>query len=283
MSLIRYPGSKEKLASIIIKEKFPIEASAPLWMNSNQMEYREPFFGAGAVGFRVLEYLPPGCRAWINDLDYGLVCLWNSVKSKTEHLKLCRMVDTFIPSVDCYHKFKEKDGQRDLDPAMVGFRKLALHQMSYSGLGFKSGGPLGGKKQNNELYSIDCRWRPENLVSDIIRLHKLLSRTQIKITCKDFSALIDDNPQVFLYLDPPYYDKGEELYKFSMSDDDHTRLADALKHGGNSWVLSYDNHPFIRDLYQEWAYVYELNVHYSIATGQNRKNKEVLISNQVMN
>lgn len=283
MSLIRYPGSKEKLASIIVKEKFPIEASAPLWMNSNQMEYREPFFGAGAVGFRVLENLPPSCSAWINDIDYGLVCLWNSIKSRTEHLKLCDMVDTFTPSVDCYHRFKEEDGQKDLDPIMVGFRKLALHQMSYSGLGYKSGGPLGGKGQANSLYSISCRWRPENLIADIIRLHKLLSRSQIKITCKDFSILIDDDPKAFLYLDPPYYDKGGELYKFSMSDADHARLATVLRYGKNSWVLSYDNHPFIRDLYQEWAYIYELNVHYSIATGQNRKNKEVLISNQVMN
>ena len=30
------------------------------------------------------------------------------------------------------------------------FKKLAIHQISYSGLGTKSGGPLGGEKQQSK-------------------------------------------------------------------------------------------------------------------------------------
>jgi len=46
----------------------------------------------------------------------------------------------------------------------VGFKKLAIHQISYSGLGTKSGGPLGGKSQES-IYKIDCRWSPKHIVN----------------------------------------------------------------------------------------------------------------------
>lgn len=88
----------------------------------------------------------------------------------------------------------------------------------------------------------------------------------------------------FIYLDPPYYDKGPELYKFSMSHDDHVRLANALRNCKASWVLSYDDTKVIRELYS-WAKFIELrafeNMKYTIATqvgGQRPKNKEVAIT-----
>ena len=42
----------------------------------------------------------------------------------------------------------------------IGFKKLAIHQISYSGLGTMSGGPLGGAGQKSQ-YKIDCRWSPD--------------------------------------------------------------------------------------------------------------------------
>jgi len=276
MTLIRYPGSKEKLAKQIIA-RFPIEMSLPLWMDHNGWEYREPFFGAGAIGFNVLGVLPPSCKAWINDKDFGLVCLWKAIQNAPKELK--DRIEGFEPSIEQFYQFKEEDGRADIDPVETGFRKLALHQMSYSGLGYMSGGPLGGRAQASE-YSIDCRWIKENLMYKAQNLHELMSHIKLKITCGDFAALIDDNPNVFLYLDPPYYEKGNDLYRYSMSEDDHVRLAGLLKTTPNKWVLSYDDHPKIRELYN-WADFALLEIIYttSMARESRRpKNREVLIT-----
>lgn len=276
MTLIRYPGSKERLAEQIIT-RFPIEMSLPLWMDHNRWEYREPFFGAGAIGFNILEVLPPSCGAWINDKDFGLICLWNAVRNAPEELK--DKIERFEPSIEHFYRFKEEDGKKDVDPVEIGFRKLALHQMSYSGLGYMSGGPLGGREQTSK-YSIDCRWVKENLMYKVRNLHELISRIKLKITCGDFANLIDDNPDVFLYLDPPYYGKGNDLYRYSMSEDDHVRLADLLKETPNKWVLSYDDHPRIRKLY-DWADFASLEIIYTTSTAKESrrpKNREILIT-----
>jgi len=276
MTLIRYPGSKERLANQIIKH-FPLEMSLPLWMDHNGWEYREPFFGAGAIGFNILEVLPPSCRAWINDKDLGLICLWNAVQNASEELK--DKIEQFEPTIERFYQFKEEDGRADIDPVETGFRKLALHQMSYSGLGYMSGGPLGGKEQTSE-YPIDCRWVKENLMYKVQSLHELMSRIKLKITCNDFAELIDDNPNVFLYLDPPYYEKGDDLYKYSMSDNDHVRLSNLLKTTPNKWILSYDDHPRIRELY-DWAEFTLLEIVYTTSRARESrrpKNEEVLIA-----
>jgi len=90
MALIRYPGSKEKLAKQILPF-FPQELFMPLW--ASDWEYREPFFGAGAIGFRILQTLPPKTRIWLNDIDFWLVCLWQSVWHAPDELK--EMIERF--------------------------------------------------------------------------------------------------------------------------------------------------------------------------------------------
>lgn len=277
MALIRYPGSKEKLAKKIISH-FPWEMSFPLWMDHNRWEYREPFFGAGAVGLKILRMLPPSCNAWINDKDYALVCLWQAVLNDIDNL--IEKIARHEPSVDKFYQYKKEDGQSNIDPLELGFRKLVLHQTSFSGLGYKSGGPLGGRNQNNPLYTVGCRWSKANLIHNAVQAHKILAGVaNLKITCKDFAELIDDRQEVFLYLDPPYFEKGEELYKYDMSNDDHKRLCRLLRSTPNKWILSYDDHFIIRKFYSSWTEIYELETTYSTAEqrGSRPKNKEILI------
>lgn len=274
MALIRYPGSKEKLAERICA-RFPPEVDLPLFMGIHDWQYREPFFGAGAVGFRILAKAQGRLSPWINDIDYGLKCLWGSVKLASG--EICERIRHFEPSVEKYQQYKTEDGRDDLDPVEIGFRKLALHQMSYSGLGFMSGGPIGGKSQSNDKYRIDCRWNPEYLIGNVVDLHNALQG--VRITSQDFSGMIDDDPKVFLYLDPPYFKKGDELYRHSFSLQDHERLCALLKNTRSKWMLSYDDAPEIRQMYN-WAIFEELITTYTIGpslTGVRPKNHEVLI------
>ena len=74
-----------------------------------------------------------------------------------------------------------------------------------------------------------------------------------RTTCGDFEALINDqNKRACLFLDPPYWDL--KWYDYDFSHADHRRLARLLKQTDHAWLLTYRDHPAVRQLY-EWAHL----------------------------
>ena len=278
MGFFRYPGGKRKLSKLILpKIKSAFEN------DSNLVEYREPFFGGGSIGLEVLNFNVKSF--WFNDYDYGIHCLWHSVINYPDELKT--LVLEFKPSVALFYKIKEELSNNNLsslsekDKILFGFYKLAIHQISYSGLGVKSGGPLGGKKQKSK-YNISCRWSPQYISKKIDFYNKSFNINNIKnftCSCFDFSNLIiDNNSNSFLYLDPPYFVKGNELYQFSFSTEDHLRLRNFLSQTKHKWLLSYDLCDEVINLYKNISNIERVSgVNYSINT--SRKKFELLISN----
>lgn len=278
MALIRYPGSKEKLADQIFSY-FPDQVRFHLWASSAKWEYREPFFGSGAIGFRVLDRLSPESPIWINDIDKGIVSLWQSVHKQPQ--KLLDRIARFKPSAEAFYEFKSNDGSDMTLTLETGFRKLALHQMSVSGFGAMSGGPLGGRNQENAKYPVDCRWNPERLRRHVVKCHKAMRRfPNFRISHGDFSELIDNAPdKCCVYLDPPYVEKGKQLYKYNLEHDGHLRLRECLAQCGAWWVLSYDDHHSVRELYGDCD-IKPLEVTYTNAvckTVKRPKNGEIVI------
>lgn len=278
-SFIRYPGSKSKIVDTI-RRHFPDSIEMDLWKSKAPDIYCEPFVGAGAAVISMMPTLPKNMELRLNDKDYWLVCMWVSVRDTPK--ELCEMITRFKPTGSAFYEFKEQDGDWSIDPIEAGFRKLALHQISFSGLGAMAGGPLGGKAQNNSKYNPECRWRPERLKRDVVALHHTMARFRhVEISCKDFDVVLGKlPPRSFVYLDPPYYEKGPILYKHSMDDADHARLARTLHASKWPWVLSYDDHPRIRELYQ-WAEFSDVNLTYTMATSKTDrrpKNREVIIT-----
>lgn len=261
-SFFRYPGGKSKLSNFILKH-------LDVYYKNNDLEYREPFFGGGSIGLKFISSNPQWKKIWINDKDVGISDLWTSVIQYPQELKY--LVKNFSPSVELFGIYKKEllehnDTYIEKDKIVQrGFKKLALHQISYSGLGTKSGGPLGGKEQKSK-YKIDCRWSPDYICKKIDKLHTLFSKLEIKnnkCTSLDFEELIKCPGNCFLYLDPPYYIKGNELYQNGFTKDDHNRLADLLKSTEHPWILSYDDCEEIRSLYN-WAKIKSTAVNYTI-------------------
>jgi DNA adenine methylase len=266
VGFIRYPGGKTKLRSKIA------------WRLAEQagrdgLQYREPFFGGGGVGLTLLPYRQHVRDFWINDADVGVACLWTAVIRHPEDFK--KRVLNFAPSVGAFHELREEllsiSGmpERSDEVVDIGFKKLAIHQTSYSGLGTKSGGPLGGRKQTSKC-KIDSRWSSEHICKEVDKIHRRFAGREIRgggCTNLDFSELIEDTScPALLYLDPPYYVKGNGLYQHGFTRDDHERLASALQKTKHAWVLSYDDTPEIRELYG-WATIDQAKVSYTIATG----------------
>lgn len=264
MGFFRYPGGKSKLHKDIIKKL----------QGNFKLQYREPFFGGGAIGLKLLPFVE---NIWINDKDIGIFCIWQSVINYPNDIKT--RILNFKPTVSDFHEMKHELLNTLITPTNkneiidIGFKKLTIHQISYSGLGTKSGGPLGGESQESK-YKIDCRWSPFYICKKIDKLHNQLKTKKIQCTCLDFSDLIEDvSFDSLLYLDPPYYMKGNELYQYGFLPDDHIRLANALKTTKHSWILSYDDCSEIRDLYH-WARIESLSVNYSITALKNKKTGE---------
>ena len=62
--------------------------------------------------------------------------------------------------------------------------------------------------------------------------------------------------QLLINFDPPYVKKGQELYLNHFSLEDHTRLYQRIEQSSHHWIVTYDYHDFIVDLYS--AYKHEL-------------------------
>ena len=97
---------------------------------------------------------------------------------------------------------------------------------------------------------------------------------------KDFEDLIRvyDRKNALFYLDPPY--KGTERYynaKFSM--EDHLRLKKVLHGLQGKFILSYNNDPFIHDLYKEFQ-IREVDRRNSLpASSNDEPYRELIITN----
>lgn len=276
LGLIRYPGGKSKLlGEITTRLGRMCRRLGP------EAEYREPFFGAGAVGLAFLRRNRRIRSAWVNDRDPAMSALWDSVIHDGDSLNV--MVEAFPEAVrlleDCdyFRAFRgrlrsiaEPSNLRRFPPAAVGLMKLAIHQISFSGLGTCAGGPMGERLS---------RYDAKRLVSRITACREVLDPLRLRegtCTCLDFERLFGPGEAMF-YLDPPYYQAGPALYQFAFSPADHQRLARLLRHESRPWLLSYDDHPAILDLYRNWSRIERVEVGYSI-NGPAKKT-ELLISN----
>lgn len=82
-----------------------------------------------------------------------------------------------------------------------------------------------------------------------------------------------------IYLDPPYYVKGRELYVNFFKDVDHIALSQAVQQRDNlNWVITYDNHSFIHNLY---ANAKSLSYALSYSAGVNKQGTELLFVNKI--
>ena len=269
--MFRYPGGKSKLSDIIISK---IRQEIGFFDNKKDT-YIEPFFGGGSIGLKVLKE-NTFKKICINDMDIGIASLWTSIIKYPIELKA--RIKSFKPSTRSFYELKDELtnlSAMDYKEEFVvdrGLKKIAIHQISYSGLGTMSGGPLGGKNQKSE-YKVDCRWSPDFICKNVDKTHALFNKVEIDggvCHCKDFEEILKNSKKNYLYyLDPPYYVMGGSLYQCSFNESDHNRLAKILSHINGSWILSYDDCKEIRKLYGDFC-IEKVGVNYTIANSNEK-------------
>lgn len=246
---LRYPGGKRKLANFI-----------DLLITSNNLkgcDYAEPFTGGAGLA---IELLRRGVvrHVYLNDIDPNVYMFWDSVLNRTEDL--CKLIqDTPVTMSEWY---RQKELLSSNDPLIHGFATFFLNRTNRSGIIW--GGVIGGKSQTGK-WKIDCRFNKSDLIGKIMSIGS--AREFISFNNEDAEDFIEKihekfNKNSLIYLDPPYYVKGVGLYENHYKHEDHKKLALRVLDLSTPWVVSYDNHPNIRDMYPVEQKI-EYSIHYS--------------------
>ena len=278
----RYPGGKRKICDEI-RSWFP-PAVVCDYMRGEVSTYCEPFIGSGAMFACLLPHLHRGTTAVLCDTHPGVCAYWRCVADKKKCDELGKRINELRePTPEMFYRLKELDSVYDGDDVDAAFRKMVLHFISYSGVGAKAGGPIGGREQSGK-FNVTCRWNPERNLRNLLSLSYYATHLKaVEVVTGDFAEALARVPaDGFAYLDPPYYLKGGELYVHNMPPEDHTRLAKLLSEAAYDWVLSYDDHVAVRELYTGWAGIHEFEMTATIDTKKGaksrRKNSELVIT-----
>jgi len=261
-SPLRYPGGKSRAVKRIL-------AVIP----DSFKEYREPMVGGGGV-FLALKQKFPDREFSINDINTELYLFWEYCKENGAELiqEINKIKKRYSEGKDLYSFLTKEDKNRSDFQRAVRF--FILNRITFSGL-IESGG-----------YS-DESFRKRFTNSSIFRLSRILGLLKnVSITNDDYEKMIrKKGKDVFIFLDPPYYSSRESklygkngnLHKAF----DHERFASLMKKCQHKWLITYDDAPEIRKLFN-FAHVHPWKLQYGMNNYKQKfaaKGKELFISN----
>ena len=264
-SPLRYPGGKGKLASfmeLIIQKVGCINGT-----------YIEPFAGGAGIAINLLLNNVVS-RIIINDLDKGIYSFWKAILTEPQ-----RFISDIYSIPLNMEEWKKKKKiymcESERYSYNLGFATFYLNRTNRSGI--IKGGVIGGRKQDGN-WKMDVRFNRQNLAA---RIQTIASqKNRIRIYNQDIDAFITrympkyiDN--ALIYFDPPYYEKGRELYMNFFRYEDHARIMAKIRQLENvKWIITYDYKPEILALYHD----YECKrIKWSYSAAQKRSVDEIMI------
>ncbi len=270
-SPLRYPGGKSRALKHILP-LIPVNIS----------EFREPFVGGGSVFLAIRSIFQNRIHTyWINELNYELYCFWKQVRDNVPDL-VSTLTDTRANTADGRALFKELTKTKELlsqnrtllSEFERAVRFFVLNRITFSGV-VDSGGysPAAYEK----------RWT----ASSITRIEQVAPYlADVKITCGDYAELLfQKGEDVFIFLDPPYWKAtASKLYGVKgtlHTSFDHEQFAENMKRCPHKWLITYDDSPIIRELFnfaeiRQWSLQYGMN---NYRQKRAAKGNEVFIKN----
>ena len=237
---LRYPGGKARLGPFFGE-----------LVSANGLQdgtYIEPYAGGAGVAIYLLldEFVG---SVHINDIDEAVYSFWRAILDNTE--EFCALVKKIPITTQEWNRQKAIVSTPVKSAGMLakGFAMFYLNRTNRSGI--LNAGMIGGRKQAGE-WRIDARFNRDELIKRIRKISRYRSR--INVSNEDalfFLRRITPTLQAnsLLYLDPPYYVKGQHLYANFYRREDHKDIAQFISKVNLPWVLSYDDHSAIRSFY----------------------------------
>lgn len=213
--------------------------------------YAEPCFGAGSIFFRI----PVGTyeREAVNDLDDSLVTFFKVLRDHpAELVRLCEATPyartEFIAALE-----------RSPDPLEEARRVWVRGRQGFSGKA-KTAGDWGRNPGDKDGRG-GAPWLPGRAVSKGDSLPDYARRLRnVAIDCIDATEFVTKwgRENTMLYADPPYVPESRSGrdYEHEMTQDDHRRLASALRsvveRGGHVAISGYPSRLYDEELFPDW-------------------------------
>lgn len=248
---------------------------------STYNKYYEPFLGGGAV---LLDLCPK--EAVVNDINPELINMYLQVRDNVEE------VIAHLADIDSFHEHSGNDpkeiyydvreafnNRRGSNTPVQAARFIYLNKHCFNGLyRVNSKGefnvPFNGKLTGGSFHAEHLREVSKQLRG-------------VEFRCGDFEQSVKSiAPKDFIFIDSPYVPLTPTSFvdytKEGFSYEDHVRLSDFYKelsdYGVYCMLTNHDTE-LIRDLYSGFNFT-EVDVRRSInRNGDNRKGKEVIITN----
>ena len=275
-SPFRYPGGKTQLYDFV---------AALIQVNQPVQTYIEPFAGGAGIPLKLIKNNIVD-NIWINDFDPSIYSVWYHILNSPDQLilKLKELPFSYknrINDIDLLISFwkRQKDiylTEKDNPISFNGaFATLFLNRTTRSGI--INSGPIGvfHQKGRTKLYD---RLNIDTLVKKIEFISS--NKNRIKLTNLDALNLLNNIKEYkdnsFIFLDPPYYNQGKNLYFSSLNNDGHEQLSkEIIALTDYKWILTYDNTKPILDFYAPINQKYLYSLKYT-ANNQNRGKRQEL-------
>jgi len=247
---LRYPGGK--FYGFKVLEPFLVVP---------HNEFREVFVGGASI------YLGKSKSNinWVNDIDKELINFYKVISNDKTKIELYKLLYNEKANKERHTEVLKMKVNTNVENA---FKYFYLNRTSFSGIMNK---PRWG-------YALGSSVTPEKWKELIEPVSKKMK--DVKITSLDFRQVINTKSQnnVLLYLDPPYFKASKSIYKNEFKLKDHEDLCDLLKKTKFKFILSYENTPEIKKMY-DWANIHETNFTYFMSEARRQNGCELIITN----
>ncbi len=235
--------------------------------------YIEPFAGGAGVAIELLEKGIVS-KIVINDYDKRIYSFWRSILSETD--RFVQKIEDIPLSID------EWNNQRDICSTRykkysfeLGFATFYMNRTNRSGI--IKGGVIGGLNQAGS-WKLDARFNKKALIERIRKITQY--KNSIYVYNKDILSFIKHyipkyENNAFVYFDPPYFEKSQQLYMNYLNYEDHEKIKKAITEKVKcDWVITYDDVNKVAELYNNYNFR-KIKLNYSVT--QKREASELMV------
>ena len=243
-SPLRYPGGKTRLAN------FLTSAVEKNFSDNEKIILVEPYAGGAGASLKLL-FSGKVDRIIINDLDKAIFAFWKITIADTDFL--INKIKKVNIDIEEWKKQKEIYKNPSSSTKDLAFATLFLNRTNRSGI--IEGGPIGGIEQGG-FWNIQARFTKDTIISRLEKIKEFKNKISVRnldgITLLRQLEKNKSKNRYFIFLDPPYYQKGKSLYLNHYIDKDHKKLLKLLEKSSLKWVMTYDDVIYIQNLYDKF-------------------------------